>query len=80
VGRPDGTDAEYTILRGVDQNVRLADLERAGGQLVVVAGHIGGRITIDIVGYQVGAENSKPRLRALAADTLAEFDLTGEIV
>jgi hypothetical protein len=80
VGRPDGTDAEYTILRGVDQNVRLADLERAGGQLVVVAGRIGGRITIDIVGYQVGAENSKPRLRALAADTLAEFDLTGEIV
>jgi hypothetical protein len=80
VARPDGTDAEYTILRGVDQNVRLADLERAGGQLVVVAGRIGGRITIDIVGYQVGAQNSKPRLRALAADTLAEFDLTGEIV
>jgi hypothetical protein len=80
VGRPDGTDAEYTILRGVDQNVRLADLERAGGQLVVVAGRIGGRITIDIVGYQVGAQNSKPRLRALATDTLAEFGLTGEIV
>jgi hypothetical protein len=80
VGRPDGTEAEYIILRGVDQNVRRADIERAGGQLVVVAGRIGGKISIDIVAYRVGAENSKQKLRELAARTLAEFDLTGEIV
>lgn len=80
VGRPDGTDAEYVIMRGVDQNVRRADLERAGGQLVVVAGRINGKISIAIVGYQVGAQNSKARLRELTAQTLAEFDLTGEIL
>jgi hypothetical protein len=76
IGRPDGTEAEYVMLRGVDQNVRRADIERAGGQLVVVAGRIGGRISISIVAYQRGAENTKTRLRELAAHTLAEFDLT----
>jgi hypothetical protein len=79
VGRPDGTDAEYVMVRGVDQNVRRADIERAGGQLVVVAGRIGDKISIGIVSYQPGEENSKPRLRELAAHTLAEFGLTGEI-
>jgi hypothetical protein len=80
IGRPDGTDAEYVMVRGVDQNVRRADIERAGGQLVVVAGRIGGKISIGIVGYQVGGENTKHHLRQLAAQTLADFDLTGVIV
>lgn len=80
VACPDGTEAEYTGLRGADQNVRRAELERAGGQLVVVAGRISGRISLDIVGYQVGAQNSKQRLRKLVAGTLAEFGLSGEII
>lgn len=80
VACPDGTEAEYTMLRGADQNVRRADLERAGGQLVVVAGRISGKIAIDVIGYQVGAENSKQRLRELVASTLAEFGLSGEII
>ncbi|MGX9787675.1 hypothetical protein [Mycobacterium sp. MMS18-G62] len=79
VGRPDGTDAEYVLVRGVDRNVRRADIERAGGQLVVVAGRIGGKISIGIVAYQPGAENTKTRVRELAARTLSEFGLTGEI-
>lgn len=79
VNRPDGTDAEYVMLRGVDQNVRRADIERAGGQLVVVAGRIGGKMSINVVAYQPGAENSKDRLRELAKNALAEFDLSGEI-
>jgi hypothetical protein len=76
VGRPDGTDAEYLMVRGVDQNVRRADIERAGGQLVVVAGRIGGRLSIGIEAYQPNEENPKPRLRELAARTLAEFELS----
>lgn len=77
---PDGTEAEYTAMRGADQNVRRADVERTGGHLVVVAGRLSGRISIDIIGYQVGAENSKQRLREVAARTLSEFGLTGEII
>jgi len=40
---------------------------------------IGGKIGISVGAYQPGAENTKPALRELAAHTLAEFDLTGEI-
>jgi hypothetical protein len=80
VARLDGTDAEYVMLRGVDQNVLRADIERAGGQLVVVAGRIGGKVGITVVAYQVGTQNSKDWLRQLAKHALADFDLTGEIV
>ena len=38
-----------------------------------------GRIFIHVLAYQPGAENTKPALRELAARTLAEFDLPGEI-
>ncbi|MBO0676413.1 hypothetical protein JRC04_02930 [Mycolicibacterium sp. S2-37] len=80
VGRPDGTDAEYVLLRGVDQDVRRASIERAGGHLVVVAGRINGAVTIGIVGYQPGGPNTKDHLRQVTAATLAEFGLTAEIV
>lgn len=79
VSRPDGTDADYTMVRAVDQNVRRADLERAGGHLVVVAGRINGKVSIGIEAYQPRAENTKARLRELIRQTLADFDLTGEI-
>jgi hypothetical protein len=79
VARADGTDAQYVMLRGVDRHVPRGVLERRGGLLTVLAGRIGGKISITVVAYQPGAENSKPRLRELAADTLAEFGLTGAI-
>lgn len=79
-GRVDGTDADYVMLRGVDQGVRRSVLERAGGQLVVVAGRLNGKISICIVGYQCGAENSKDRLRALARQVVGEFGLRAEVL
>jgi hypothetical protein len=79
VGRPDGTDAEYVILRGLNQNVTRRDLERAQGQLFVVCGRFGGRMSISVGAYQPSGNNSKPHLRELATQTLAEFALTGVI-
>jgi hypothetical protein len=79
MARVDGTDAEYVMLRGVDRHVTRQYLERRGGLLTVLAGRIGGKISITVVAYQPGAENSKPRLRELAVQTLAEFELTGVI-
>jgi hypothetical protein len=79
VARADGTDAEYVMLRGVDRHVPRHVLERRGGLLTVLAGRIGGKISITVVAYQPGAQNSKPHLRGMAADTLAEFGLTGVI-
>lgn len=79
MARVDGTDADYVMLRGVDRHVTRQYLERRGGLLTVLAGRIGGKISITVVAYQPGAENSKPHLRELAAQTLAEFELTGVI-
>jgi hypothetical protein len=79
VARADGTDAEYMMLRGVDRHVTREFLERRGGLLTVLAGRIGGKISIAVVAYQPGGENSKPDLHELAAHTLAELGLTGVI-
>ncbi len=75
----DGTVAEHGYLRAVDQNVRRSQIER-GGQLVLVAGRVGGKMNIGVTAYQPGATNTKARLRALAADVLAEFGITGEVL
>ncbi|MCW2690962.1 MAG: hypothetical protein JWR37_5852 [Mycobacterium sp.] len=79
LGRPDGTDAEYVMLRGVDRCVTRQFLERRRGLLTVLGGRVGGKVSVTVVAYQPGAENSKPHLRELAAQTLAEFDLAGLI-
>lgn len=79
VARADGTEAEYVMLRGVDRHVPRGYLEHRGGLLTVLAGRICGKVSITVVGYQAGEENSKARLRELAAKVLAEFELTGVI-
>lgn len=74
----DGTTAEYVFIRGLDTNVTIGELERSHGQLVVVSGRINGLISISVEAYQLGAENSKARLRELAAQTLTAFGLSAE--
>ena len=79
IGRPDGTQADYVYLRGVDRQMTRREHERANGELVLVSGRIAGKVTIGVIAYRPGAENSKAALRELAAKTLAEFELTGVI-
>ncbi len=77
----DGTHAEYGVARATRQHVTRQWLERTGGQMNVLSlrAPSRGKIFITVNAYQPGAENTKPALRELAARTLAEFDLTGEI-
>lgn len=77
VGRIDGTDAEYFLMRAVDQKVTRGEIERVGGQLVVASGRINSKVTIGVVGYRNGGTNTSAALRELVAQTLAEFGLTG---
>jgi hypothetical protein len=79
VNRPDGTDAEYMNSRPTRQHVTRQWLERIGGQMYLLSFRIPGKMIINVLAYQPGAENTKPALRELAARTLAEFNLTGEI-
>jgi hypothetical protein len=77
----DGTHCDYAFARGTRQHVTRQWLERTGGQMQLLSFRlpVRGKIFIHVVAYQPGAENTKPALRELAAKTLAEFDLTGEI-
>jgi len=81
VGWLDGTHCEYAYARGTRQQVTRQSLERAGGQLQLLSFRtpVLGKIFIHVLAYEPGAENTKPALRELAAHTLAEFGLTGEI-
>ncbi|OBF83051.1 hypothetical protein A5791_03490 [Mycobacterium sp. 852002-51163_SCH5372311] len=77
--RLDGTDAEYNTARAIGQGVTRQWLEQTGGQMRLQSWRIGGKIAMTVLAYQAGAENTKARLRDLAAQTLAEFGLTGQI-
>jgi hypothetical protein len=79
VNRADGTAAEYLSGRGMRQHLTRRWLERIGGEMYLLSLRIGGKVAISVRAYQPGAENTKPALRELAARTLAEFNLTGEI-
>jgi hypothetical protein len=85
-----GTDAEYATVSGVLNTIHLVRvtaqhvarqwLERMSGpRIALQSWRMDGMIAITVDAYQPGTKNTKPALRELAARTLAEFDLTGEI-
>jgi hypothetical protein len=79
VYRIDGTDADYMMVRGVDRHVtdRFLDLRR--GLLTIVGGWMGGKVTISVIAWRPGAENTKEQLRQLVAEVLSDFELSGVI-
>lgn len=80
IARCDGTDAEYVLMRGVDQHVTRRVLEQRHGLLTVVSARVAGRISLAVVGYAAGVSNTKPGLRHLVDRTLAELGLSGVVV
>ena len=78
-GSPDGTRADTFCMRGVTQHITHQVLERIRGQITLAAGRFGAKVSPTVVAYQVGANNTKPELRKVTAETLAEFGLTGAI-
>jgi hypothetical protein len=79
IGHADGTAADFANARTTGQRESRQLLERTGGRLVVLSGRLSGKIFISIGAYQPGAENTTLAVRELAARTLADFDLSGEI-
>jgi hypothetical protein len=80
VARPDGTVADRVMLRGIDQHVTRRVLEERQGLLTVVGARIDGKVTLTIVAYQPGSENTKAALRERVTAALAEFGLGGEVL
>jgi hypothetical protein len=79
ISHPDGTEAATSNARGTGQHETRKWLDRTGGRMIVLSGRLSGKIFISVGAYQPGAKNTKAALRELAEQTLAEFDLTGEI-
>lgn len=75
----DGTAGEYVLIRALDTDVTMGELERSHGQLVVVSGRINGKISMSVKASELGAQNSKELLRSVVTQTLDEFGLTGVI-
>jgi hypothetical protein len=79
--RPDGTLCDSMFARGASQRITRRWLERAGSQLQVFVGTSTeiNQVSICIRGYQEGTVTTRDALRELAARTLSEFGLAGEI-
>lgn len=80
IGRIDGSDAEYVILRGVDQFIPRSVLEQRRGLLTVIGARVGHKMMIAVIAYQPGATNTKPHLRELTTAALGDFGLTPAVI
>jgi hypothetical protein len=78
--RIDGSAADYVLFRPMDQNVSRATIERTGGQLVLAAGRTTTFISIGVVGYEVGADNTREWLGDRVTETLATLELKATII
>ena len=79
--RPDGTLCDAAFARGASQHHTRNRLESLGGQLHVYYGTSVeiNMVSVYVCAYHPGSVTTKAELRDLAADTLADFDLAGDI-
>lgn len=75
----DGTNAEFLSFRGVDRHASVENLERRRGVMTVTSGQIGDKMTMAVISYQPGMQNTQAELHDVISRTLSEFGLTGVI-
>ena len=78
--RVDGTPAEFLCFRGVDRHASVDNLERRRGVMTVTSGQIADTMTMTVISYQPGMENSRAELCGILTETLKDFGLSGQIV
>ncbi|WP_431232450.1 hypothetical protein ACQ856_23790 [Mycolicibacterium psychrotolerans] len=79
VNRPDGSDAEFLILRQVESRTTAEILDRLGGTLFLASGQVNGKVSITVSAWRPGGPNSKDLLKASVGKVLDEFGLTATI-
>lgn len=79
--RPDGTDADYVLMRGVEPNITSRVLNRIGGQLLLGGVRARGRVALSVTSWSVQPDqpNTKEALREVVLKALADFGLTGTV-
>ena len=77
--RPDGTEAEWFLIRGVDGRVPRDVLEKRRGFLTVLCSRAAGKVALPVIAYRPGGLNSRDALHEVVSRTLGEFSLTATI-
>ncbi len=80
MNRPDGTDADYVYIRGLEPGITRNTLECMGGRLLVFSGRGRGKMYLSVSAYLLErSNNTKDELSEAVSRALAEFDLNAEI-
>jgi diacylglycerol O-acyltransferase len=79
VNRPDGTDAEYIVVRQIESKTTAEILDRLGGTLFVASAQVNGKVSLSLAAWRPGGPNGKDQLKAAVAQVLDEFGLTATI-
>ena len=65
VNRPDGTDADYFVMKSLSSGMTKAMMHQLGGLLSLLSGRAHGRVFVSVVAYQPDRPNSNDDLRDL---------------
>ena len=76
VNRPDGTDADYFVMKSLSSGMTTAMMHQLGGLLSLLSGRAHGRVFVSVVAYQPDRTNSDDELQQRVSRVLSEFSLT----
>ncbi len=79
VNRPDGTDAEYLVLRQLESRITADILDRLGGTLFLASGQVNGKVVVTVAAWRPGGPNSKDLLKSAVDEVLTSFGLKATI-
>jgi hypothetical protein len=76
VNRPDGTDADYFVMKSLSSGMTTAMMHQLGGLLSLLSGRAHGRVFVSVVAYQPDRPNSNNELQQRVSCVLSELSLT----
>jgi hypothetical protein len=72
--RPDGTEADYFVMKSLYPGITESTMRRTGGVLALLSGRLQGNVFIGALAYEPG--NANDSLRQNLSGALADFSLT----
>ena len=76
LNRPDGTDADYFVMKSLYPGVTKAIMHRTGGVLALLSGRANGRVFVSVLAYQPGRDNSDGQLWQDLSSVMQDFSIT----
>src|SRR5262245_3958909 len=76
VNRPDGSDADYFVMKSLSSGMTTTMMHQLGGLLSLLSGRAHGRVFVSVVAYQPDRTNSDDELQQRVSRVLSELSLT----